>query len=59
MSIRVPSDLYNGWFTMPVSTPHIQVDYMIMNELKVKLPQHYQLPDPAIMNKFSISPKRG
>ena len=33
MTLLVPSDLYNRWFSVPVSTPHIEVDYETMNTL--------------------------
>ncbi|MGF9699891.1 MULTISPECIES: hypothetical protein [Paenibacillus] len=49
MTLLVPSDLYNGWFSVPVSTAHIEVDYAIMNALVQKLPQEYTLPDPEAM----------
>lgn len=49
MTILVPSDLYNRWFSTPVSTPHIEVDYAVMNALMQKLPKGYILPDPESM----------
>lgn len=49
MTLLVPSDLYNRWFSTPVSTPHIDVDYATMNELIKKLPKGYVFPDPASM----------
>ncbi|QOS80878.1 hypothetical protein JNUCC31_08410 [Paenibacillus sp. JNUCC31] len=50
MTLLVPSDLYNRWFTTPVSTAHIEVDYVVMNELMRKLPKGYVFPDPATMH---------
>lgn len=49
MTLLVPSDLYNRWFSTPVSAPHIDVDYAVMNELMQKLPKGYVFPDPASM----------
>jgi len=49
MTFMVPSDLYNRWFSLPVSTPHIEVDYHVMIDLIEKLPQGYTLPDPISM----------
>ncbi|WP_337034570.1 hypothetical protein [Paenibacillus illinoisensis] len=49
MTLLVPSDLYNGWFSVPVSTPHIEVNYEIMNALVETLPKAYTLPDPEAM----------
>ncbi|CAI6083037.1 hypothetical protein PAECIP112173_03768 [Paenibacillus sp. JJ-100] len=49
MTLLVPSDLYNCWFSVPVSTPHIEVDYETMNALMQKLPQGYAIPDPVSM----------
>ncbi|WP_181586754.1 MULTISPECIES: hypothetical protein [Paenibacillus] len=49
MTLLVPSDLYNRWFSTPVSTTHIEVDYAVMNELMRKLPKGYVFPDPASM----------
>ncbi|MFE6077778.1 hypothetical protein ACFVQB_25250 [Paenibacillus sp. NPDC057886] len=50
MTLLVPSDLYNRWFSTPVSTTHIEVDYAVMNELMRKLPKGYIFPDPATMH---------
>lgn len=49
MTLLVPSDLYNRWFSVPVSTPHIEVDYETMNTLMQKLPKGYVFPDPVSM----------
>jgi hypothetical protein len=49
MTLLVPSDLYNRWFSTAVSTTHIEVDYAVMNELMRKLPKGYVFPDPATM----------
>lgn len=54
MTLLVPSDLYNRWFSAPVSTPHIEVDYIIMNELMRKLPKGYVFPDPASMTILNL-----
>ena len=50
MSINVPSDLYNRLFLVPVSTPHVEVDYDVMNELLKKLPDDYIIPDPYFLD---------
>lgn len=55
MTILVPSDLYNRWFSTPVSTPHVEVDYDVMNALMQKLPKGYILPDPESMEILNLN----
>ncbi|MBP1905098.1 hypothetical protein J2Z32_001723 [Paenibacillus turicensis] len=43
-------DLYNRIFSSQISTPELQVDYMVWNQIFSSLPDHYQLPDHEVLN---------
>ncbi|WP_069188254.1 hypothetical protein [Paenibacillus sp. GM2] len=46
----VTSDLYNRIFTVQVSHPEVEVDYVTWNRLFTLLPREYKLPDHMVLS---------